>query len=71
MKVEQSEIWEKKDTSKIKDFKHVTQTSDWSFSTPYKGSVRYLSASAKRIKDETNLELAVAENPLVGHLKVV
>ena len=40
--VQQANLWKKKDTSKIKDYKEVTQTSDWTYSTPYKGTVRVL-----------------------------
>ena len=53
--VPQASFWKEKDTSKIKDYKEVEQTSDWTFSTPYKGSVRYLSTCAKKIFDETTL----------------
>ena len=42
VKVENSKHWEGRDTSKIKDFVQVTPTSDWTFSTPYKGTTRYL-----------------------------
>lgn len=47
IRVEQAKHWENKDTSKIKDFKQVAETSDWTFSTPYKGTVRYLSLASK------------------------
>lgn len=39
----QSETWKKKDFSKIKDFQHIEVTCDWTYSTPYKGSLAYLS----------------------------
>lgn len=45
--------------SKVKDFKHIEVISDWTYSTPYKGSVRHLGKHAKRIHDETSLELNV------------
>lgn len=38
IQVAQAETWKKKDTSKIKDFVTVEAMSDWTFSTPYKGS---------------------------------
>jgi hypothetical protein len=41
--VKQSEHWAKKDTSKIPDFVEVTAVSDWTFSTPYKGSFGFIS----------------------------
>eukprot|EP00826_Nyctotherus_ovalis_P056682 TRINITY_DN7700_c0_g1_i1.p1 TRINITY_DN7700_c0_g1~~TRINITY_DN7700_c0_g1_i1.p1 ORF type:complete len:324 (+),score=105.32 TRINITY_DN7700_c0_g1_i1:83-1054(+) len=41
----QSEMWQKKDFSKIKDFQHIEVTDDWTYTTPYKGSLNYLSTS--------------------------
>ena len=32
-------------------------TSDWTYSTPYKGTVRYLNTAASKIRDETSLEI--------------
>lgn len=50
--VAQAGFWKKKDTSKIKDYQEVNQTSDWTFSTPYKGTVKKLDEkTAKLIKD--------------------
>lgn len=43
--------------SQIKDFKHLEVISDWTYSTPYKGNVRYLSKHVDRIRKETSLEL--------------
>lgn len=40
----------------------MTQTSDWTYSTPYKGTTRYLSGAAKSIKEATDLDLAFEEN---------
>ena len=60
--VAQTDIWKKKDTSKIKDFTTVEVISDWTFSTPYKGSVRFLTNHVKKIKEQTSLDLhSVAE----------
>ena len=72
VKVEQSKHWEGKDTSKIKDFKQVIQTSDWTHSTPYKGTTRYLAGAAKSISDATALELPTAEETKenIDHLKI-
>jgi len=42
----QSEMWKKKDFSKIKDFQHLEVTSDWTYTTPYKGSLAYLSKTS-------------------------
>jgi type 2A phosphatase activator TIP41 len=44
--------------SKIKDYQSVNYTSDWTFSTPYKGTVRYLQKAAKSIRDFTGLEIS-------------
>ena len=41
----------------IKDFKKLEVISDWTFSTPYKGSVGFLSKHADRIKQFTSLEI--------------
>lgn len=46
VEVRQAEHWKKKDTTKIKDFTKIEVVSDWTFSTPYKGT--YSFASAKR-----------------------
>jgi hypothetical protein len=43
--------------SKVKDFKQIEIISDWTYSTPYKGNVRYLSKHTDRIKKETSLEI--------------
>jgi hypothetical protein len=37
-------LWKEKDMSKIKDLKTIEKTFDWTFSTPYKGSVSSLSS---------------------------
>ena len=71
VEVAQAGFWKGKDTSKIKDYKEVTFTSDWSFSTPYKGTIRYLSSASKAIKDETNLQLNFKKDASTDHLKVV
>lgn len=60
-----TEIWSKKDTSKIKDFTTVEVISDWTFSTPYKGSVKFLSNHVKRIKEFTSLDLFEK----IGHIE--
>lgn len=41
--------------SKVKDFKQIEIISDWTYSTPYKGTVKYLSKHAEDIKKETSL----------------
>jgi len=39
IEVDGSHIWKEKDMSKVKDLKTLEKTSDWSFSTPYKGTL--------------------------------
>ena len=39
----QSEVWMKKDFNSIKDFQKIEPISDWTYTTPYKGSLSYLS----------------------------
>lgn len=51
VQVEMAKHWKDKDTSGIKDFKQVTETSDWTYSTSYKGTVKTLSKSAQSIFD--------------------
>lgn len=58
LEVAQTDHWKKKDTSKIKDFTTLEVISDWTFSAPYKGAVRFLSNHVKRIKEATSLEIA-------------
>ena len=43
IEVEQADIWKKKDMSKVKDFKELEVISDWTYSTPHKGSLLKLS----------------------------
>lgn len=47
--------------SKVKDFKQIEIISDWTYSTTYKGNVRYISKHINRIKNETSLELHTNE----------
>ena len=39
IEVKEAALWKKKDLSGIKDFKQLEIISDWTFSTPYKGTV--------------------------------
>ena len=55
LKVRESAVWQNKDTSKIADFSTVEVFSDWTHSTPYKASVRFLSNHVQRIKNKTAL----------------
>jgi type 2A phosphatase activator TIP41 len=58
LEVKDAGMWKKKDMSKIKDFKMIEIISDWTYSSPYKGSVRYVSNHIERIKNETSLLLS-------------
>ena len=52
-------IWQQKDTSKIEDFSQVEEISDWTYSSPYKASLRFLSKNTEKIKNSTSLEIPV------------
>ena len=56
IEVKDSNIWKKKDMSKVKDFKQIEVISDWTYSTPYKGTVLRLSTASKRVFLETSLQ---------------
>jgi hypothetical protein len=58
VQVQQAAMWRNKDTSKIKDFQQVEVISDWTFSTAYKGSLRFLSNHMENIRLSTGLEIA-------------
>jgi len=38
-----------RDTSKIKDFQQKVAEADWNFSTPYKGSIGFVTSSEDRL----------------------
>ena len=57
IEVKEASVWKKKDMSKVRDFKHLEVISDWTYSTPYKGSLFRLSKHARRLKLETSLDL--------------
>jgi hypothetical protein len=52
IKVKESEHWDKRkeELLKIKDFHKLEIISDWTFSSPYKGTLGFLSQHADRIK---------------------
>ena len=64
-------FWKNKDKSKIKDYKEYQATSDWTFSTAYKGTTRYLSNYAKKIADETSLEIDYNKEGPTDNLNLV
>ena len=51
IEVKEAQLWKKKDVSKIKDFTTVEVISDWTFSSAYKGSVRFLTNHMETIKN--------------------
>lgn len=69
IEVKTADLWKHKDMSKVKDFKKIEIISDWTFSTTYKGSVRYISNNKQRIKDETSLDIGNSDEK-IGHIKV-
>lgn len=58
--------------SKVKDFKQIEIISDWTYSTTYKGSVKYLSNHTQRIRDETALLIHLTEDQKhkINHIMV-
>ena len=44
IEVKGSNIWKEKDMSKIEDLKTIEKTFDWTFSTPYKGTITTFSS---------------------------
>ena len=55
VKVREAAVWQNKDTSKISEFSQVDVISDWTFSSPYKASVGFLSNKLQKIKNLTAL----------------
>ena len=55
VKVREASVWQNKDTSKITDFSEVQVISDWTFSSPYKASLGFLTNKAQKIKNLTAL----------------
>jgi hypothetical protein len=53
MTAHESDDWQHRDFSQIKDLTAIAKTTDWSFSTPYKGSVLMLSESLPGLQKET------------------
>mmetsp|Transcript_21995 Transcript_21995/g.24435 ORF Transcript_21995/g.24435 Transcript_21995/m.24435 type:complete len:332 (+) Transcript_21995:19-1014(+) len=51
--------WKDKDTSNIEDFKELEVISDWTYSTPYKGTIYNLDKSIERIKNDFDLDILV------------
>jgi len=56
--VKEAVYWKDKDTSKIKDFEVKVAESDWNYSTPYKGTVGFISSSSDRLHQMYGLKLS-------------
>lgn len=63
LEVKQAEHWKKKDTSKIKDFTKIEIVSDWTYSTPYKGTYSFVSNRQQSLKNATGLSIESVVNP--------
>ena len=63
VQVPQAEIWKKKDMSKIDDYSDLVIISDWTYSTPYKGTLLKLSDHIERIKESVGLDLTHEVDP--------
>jgi len=68
----ESAVWSKKDFSSIKDFQKIEIKSDWTYTTPYKGSLSYLSKTSiphykiptiPPIKSSVSVDLTDAQIP--------
>lgn len=75
MKPEKIEVamahkWKNKDVSHIEDFKELEVISDWTYSTPYKGTILYLDKNIERIKEEFDLEIEMNEPPENSNITV-
>jgi len=62
IEVDGSQIWKEKDMSKVKDLKTLEKTFDWSFSTPYMGTLfSHFKEAFKRINgQEVQLDKIIA-----------
>ncbi len=52
IEVKGSNLWKEKDVTKIKDLKTIEKTFDWSFCTPYKGTISRFSSVSKHINEK-------------------
>eukprot|EP00347_Sterkiella_histriomuscorum_P000847 403374292 len=63
IEVQESSLWKSKDLSKVKDLKNLDSVFDWSFSTPYKGTIRSLSKSLTTCQGNTDNEVEELKCP--------
>ena len=65
IEVKGSHLWKEKDMTKIQDLKTLEKTFDWSFSTPYKGTLNKFSSLSKFINsNEVQLDTILKPNEL-------
>jgi hypothetical protein len=62
--------WKDRDTSNIDDYKEIEIISDWTYSTPYKGTILYLDKNVDRIKNEFNLQIDLEPTPEHSEIKI-
>jgi hypothetical protein len=62
--------WKDRDTSGIEDFKEIEVISDWTYSTPYKGTILPLDKNVERIKNDFSLEIATDAEPENDEIKI-
>jgi len=53
--------WKKKDVSHIKDLTEIKVSSDWSFSSPYKGTIQKLSEAKPQLQEEVDFDFGKPE----------
>jgi type 2A phosphatase activator TIP41 len=56
IEVKESKIWKQKDLSSIKDLTTLEAKLDWSFSTPYKGTIKPLRQSSEQLQSEVEMD---------------
>ena len=60
IEVKGSHLWKDKDMTKIDDLKTLEKTFDWSFSTPYKGTIQKWSRIASTVNEsEVQIDLII------------
>ena len=71
IEVQESTLWKNKDLSKVKDYKNLEAKFDWSFSSPYRGSIRSLSRSTKDYQSLSEVEKLEAFKELDVQSRIV
>ena len=70
VEVSMASKWKDRDTSQIEDFKELEVISDWTYSTPYKGTIQYLDKNTERIKNDLDLDLTGEESAENSEIKI-